>query len=137
MTAARFAVDSSYLSGRTAIIRVLLADDHKIMRQGLMSLLEDEPDIKVVAEANDGQEAVEQALQHTPDVVIMDISMPRLNGIEATRQIVSKLPHISVIGLSMHEDAEMAEAIRRAGAKYYLSKGGPADQLVATIRRAM
>ena len=115
-------------------IRVLLADDHRILRQGLVSLLAFEPDIEVVAEAADGREALELALKLSPDVVVMDVSMPIMDGVEATRRIAAELPGVRVIGLSLHESADMARAMRDAGAAAYLSKGGPADLLVATIR---
>ena len=117
-------------------VRVVLADDHKIMRQGLIMLLEEEPDIEVVAEAANGEQAVTLAIEHQPDVVVMDISMPVLNGIEATRRITAAAPQVRVIGLSMHETADMDHAIREAGAVGYLAKGGPLDALTAAIRQA-
>ncbi|MDT8335095.1 MAG: response regulator transcription factor, partial [Desulfurivibrionaceae bacterium] len=86
------------------IISVLLADDHKIMRAGLRSLLEKSPEVSVVAEADDGRQAVQLAGQLRPDVVVMDVSMPKLNGIEATRQIMAELPETKIIALSMHSD---------------------------------
>jgi len=115
-------------------IRVLLADDHQLLREGLVGLLAGESDIEVVGEAGDGQTAVELAHRLTPDVVIMDVSMPRLNGVEATRRILAERPGVRVIGLSMHEEAGMAATMRRAGAAAYLTKGGPAEDLVAAIR---
>ncbi|MEN6506561.1 MAG: PAS domain S-box protein [Planctomycetaceae bacterium] len=115
-------------------IRVLLADDHAIMRQGLATLLEGEDDIQVVAEASDGQMAVDLARDTRPDVVIMDVSMPVLNGIEATRLIHRQAPASAVIGLSMHEDATIAAEMREAGAAAYLTKGGPSEDLISAIR---
>lgn len=120
----------------TRKLRIVLADDHRIMRQGLIMLLEEEPDLEVVGEAANGREAVELTRQHRPDVVIMDISMPVLNGIEATRQITVEMPDVRVIGLSMHETADMGQAMREAGAAGYLAKGGPLDALTAAIREA-
>lgn len=117
-------------------IRVLLADDHPIVRGGLAALLRDYPDIDVIAEAADGQTAVELARQLWPDVVIMDVSMPRMNGIDATRLIVSELPGVRVIGLSMHGQEQIAASMRRAGAVAHLHKGGPPDVLIAAIRHA-
>lgn len=114
-------------------LRVLLADDHKILREGLVSLLEEQPGVHVVGEASDGQMAVELALREKPDVIIMDITMPRLNGIEATRQIVAQWPQAIVIGLSMHDKEDMANAITEAGARAYVTKGAPSDILVETI----
>ena len=115
-------------------ISVLLADDHEIVRQGLARLLESESDLEVVAEAATGREAVDLARIHRPDVVVMDVNMPVMDGIEATRIIVRELPAITVIALSMHVDAGLAEAMRAAGAHCYLSKGGPSDDLVSAIR---
>jgi PAS domain S-box-containing protein len=114
-------------------LRVLLADDHKILREGLVGLLEEQPGMHVVGEASDGQMAVDLALREKPDVIIMDITMPRLNGIDATRQIVGQWPEAVVIGLSMHDKADMAQAITDAGAKAYVTKGAPSEILVETI----
>ncbi len=121
-------------SAQTTRIRLLLADDHKILRQGLAALLQMEEDIEVVGEAADGQEAVELARRLRPDVVIMDVSMPRINGLEATRTILAELPDTKVIALSMHAEGDMAAAMREAGAIAYLTKGGPSDSLIAAIR---
>jgi PAS domain S-box-containing protein len=117
-------------------IRVLIADDHEIMRQGLASLLLFESDIEIVGEAADGHEAVALARQLEPTVVVMDVTMPRMDGIEATRVICRELPEVAVVGLSMHERPEAADAMRGAGACAYLTKGGPSDELVAAIRAA-
>jgi DNA-binding NarL/FixJ family response regulator len=117
-------------------IRVLLADDHELLREGLVSLLEVQPDIKVVAEASDGESAVDLTLSTRPDVVVMDVTMPHLNGVEATQRISAARPEIRVVGLSMHEQADMAGAMRRAGAVNYLPKDGPAEELIAAIRNA-
>lgn len=113
--------------------RVLLVDDHAIVRQGLAGMLREHDAIDVVGEAVDGQQAVEVARQIRPDVVLMDITMPRLNGIEATRRIVENLPEVRVIGLSMHEEADMATAMHKAGAVAYLSKDVASNDLFATI----
>ncbi len=114
--------------------RVLLVDDHQIMRDGLVSLLREVPGVVVVGEACDGREAVYMARHLKPDVIIMDISMPRMNGIEATRVITREHPNIRVIGLSMHEKDDMAAAMRDAGAVAFHTKGGPSDDLVAAVR---
>jgi len=105
-----------------------------MVREGLAGLLEQEG-IEVVGQASDGHEAVELAGQLRPDVVTMDISMPRMNGIEATRRIKSELPHVQVIGLSMHGDKEQGAAMYEAGASAYLKKDGPSHELLMTIRR--
>ncbi len=117
-------------------IRVLLADDHAILRQGLATLLEQEPGIVVVGEAADGQEAIDLALALRPDVVIMDVSMPRLSGVDATRRITQQMPEVKVIGLSMHEDPKIASELHDAGAVAYLTKGGPTQDLLDTVLAA-
>ncbi len=120
--------------GRPDAIRVLLADDHDILREGLASLLDDVEGIRVVGEAADGITAVEMATRLRPDVVLMDITMPRLSGIDATRRIKALLPGMRVIVLSMHTVEDMADALRDAGADDYLSKGSPAEELIGAIR---
>ena len=117
-------------------IRVLLVDDHTIVRKGLMGLLKQEDDIDVVAEAGNGREAIELAHRLHPNVVVMDLSLPGVNGVEATRRITAELPEIQVIGLSMYEEAFQADAMLGAGAKAYLSKVGPLPALIAAIRDA-
>jgi DNA-binding NarL/FixJ family response regulator len=112
-----------------------VADDHEILRSGLVALLEDHPELEVVGAAADGLMALELARATRPDVIVMDITMPRLNGIEATRRITRELPQVRVIGLSMHEREDMATAMREAGAVAYLAKSGPTDELIAAILR--
>ncbi|HUD70799.1 MAG TPA: response regulator transcription factor, partial [Dongiaceae bacterium] len=94
-----------------ARIRLLLADDHTLLRQGLRALLEKEADIRIVAEAQDGREVVRKAIALKPDVVLMDISMPRFTGIEATEKIRTELPMTQVVALSMHDGDEQVEAV--------------------------
>ncbi len=118
-------------------IRLLLADDHPVMRQGLIRLLHEQPDMQVVGEAGDGRQAVELARQLKPDVVLMDIGLPGINGFDATQQIMSECPEIRVIGLSMHEETDMEDAMRKAGAVGYMTKGGPTERLVAAIREGL
>jgi DNA-binding NarL/FixJ family response regulator len=133
-TAARMVPQGNLLKA-SGKIRILLADDHPILRQGLSRLLAEESDMEVVAEAADGRTAVELTRQVLPDIVIMDVSMPCGGGVQATRVITSEIPGAQVIGLSMHEEADMAAAMRRAGAALYLTKGGPSETLIAAIRR--
>jgi PAS domain S-box-containing protein len=121
------------LDGRRKV-RILLADDHLVVRQGLVGLLEDQPDFEVVAEASNGEEALELAHRHHPDVVVMDITMPKMDGIEATRRITQELPGIAVIGLSMHEDPAIAHAIREVGALGFVTKGGASEELISAVR---
>lgn len=115
-------------------VRVLLADDHRVVRSGLRAMLEREADLEVVAEADDGLEAVDLALAHRPEVVVMDVSMPRLGGIEAARRIREALPAVKIIGLSMHCEASTEEAMHEAGVIAYLPKCGPTSSLVSAIR---
>lgn len=114
--------------------RVLVADDHRLFREGLIQMLAQEKSLSIVGEASDGAEAVELCRQLKPDVLILDVSMPKLNGIQVAKQLSRELPDIRIIGLSMHERADMADAMRDAGACAYLTKGGPCDQLVGLLR---
>jgi len=116
------------------LIRVLLAEDHAIVREGLRSLLEKQPDIEIVCEAEDGRMAVERARELLPDVVIMDIAMPDLNGIEATRQIINEFPQIKVIALSVHSNRRFVADMLRAGVAGYVLKECPLDELVQAMR---
>lgn len=115
-------------------IKILLADDHEVVRQGTRQLLVRETDLEVVAEAGDGEQAVRLARTHAPDVVVMDIAMPKLNGIEATRQIKATNPRISVLALSAYDDDQYIFALLEAGAAGYLLKNVSADELVKAIR---
>jgi len=119
------------------ITSILIADDHQIVRQGLKSLLDRYPDFKVVGEAADGRSAVSLAKQLRPDVVVMDIAMPDLNGIEATRQLHVAQPAIKVVALSMHADRRFANEMLAAGAKSYLVKDGAFEELAEAIRAVM
>jgi len=114
-------------------IRVLLADDHPVLRKILANQLGSQAGVEVVGAACDGQEAIEMALQTCPDIVLMDVTMPRMDGIEATRCITARLPEVRVIGLSMHEEEDFMAAMREAGAVAYLKKGLSAESLRAAI----
>jgi DNA-binding NarL/FixJ family response regulator len=107
-----------------------------VVREGLKGLIDGEPDMRVVGEAADGQAAVEQALSLRPDVVVMDVNMPKVNGVEATRLILEKVPQVRVVGLSVRDDEEVAAAMRQAGARSHVAKGGEAEALFAAIRKA-
>jgi two-component system response regulator NreC len=115
-------------------IRILLADDHKIMREGLRSLLEKQPSMEVVAEAENGRTAVRLAQEQSPDVVIMDIAMPDLNGVEATDQIIAGVPGVRVIALSMHSDKRFVLRMLKAGASGYLLKDCAFEELARAVR---
>jgi CheY-like chemotaxis protein len=119
---------------RNDLIRVLLVDDHEVLRQGLASLLSDEPGIFVAGEAADGKQAISEARALNPDVILMDYSMPRMDGVEATRRIKAEMPHIKVVGLSIYEQSERAAAMIDAGASAYHTKGSNTSDLIATIR---
>jgi DNA-binding NarL/FixJ family response regulator len=116
-----------------ARLRIIIGDDHKLFRQGLRKILEERPDWEIVAEAGDGREAVRHALAMHPDVVVLDISMPLLNGIEVTRQLVRRLPQTRILILSMHtEEAYVVQALQ-AGAHGYLLKDSAAKELIRAI----
>ena len=115
-------------------VRVMLADDHPVFRDGLRTLLASTQDIELIAEAATGQEAVERAVELQPDVVVMDLQMPQLGGIEATERIVAQSPHIGVLVLTMFEDDDSVFAAMRAGARGYLLKGAAGNQIVRAIR---
>jgi two-component system response regulator NreC len=115
-------------------IRILLADDHKITRQGLRSLLDKEFDMEVVAEAEQGRTAVRLVRELSPQVVIMDVTMPDLNGVEAARQIVSEFPDVKIIALSMHSDSLFVTEMLRSGASGYLLKDCAFEELARAIR---
>jgi DNA-binding NarL/FixJ family response regulator len=117
--------------------RILLADDHRLMREGLKTLISGESDLEVVGEAEDGRGAVSLALELVPDIVIMDVAMPGLNGIEATRQILKQAPSVRVIALSMHSDRRFVGEMLKVGASGYLLKDGAFDELVRAIRAVL
>jgi two-component system response regulator NreC len=118
-------------------ITILLVDDHKILRQGLRTLLAKEIDMQVVAEAEDGRDAVRLVREMSPQVVIMDVGMPDLNGIEATRQILQESPETKVIALSMHSDRRFVTNMIKAGASGYLLKDSAFEELATAIRVVM
>jgi DNA-binding NarL/FixJ family response regulator len=115
-------------------IRILLADDHAIIRQGLRSLLEKEPDIEVVGEAEDGRKALELVRELVPDIVVMDITMPNLNGIDATSRIVREFPNVKVIALSIHSNRRFIADMLKAGASGYILKECLFEEFVEAIR---
>ncbi len=115
-------------------IRIILADDHSVVRQGFRRILEAQPDMDIVGEASNGREALEQAAKLTPDVVVMDVAMPELNGIEATRRLSEATPHSRVLALSMHKDSVYVREILRAGARGYLLKDAVDEDLIAAVR---
>jgi two-component system response regulator NreC len=115
-------------------VKVLIADDHQIVRESLRALLEKEPGITVVGEAGEGRTALRLARELAPDIIIMDVAMPDLNGIEATRQVVTEFPEIKVIALSMHNDRRFVLNMLKAGAKGYLLKDCASQQLIKAIR---
>lgn len=117
------------------VTRVVVADDHAIFRDGLISLLGHEPGIRVVGAAADGEEAVAIVRGVKPDLLIVDVSMPKLNGLEVTRILAAEFPGLKIVGLSMHEREDMARAMRSAGAAAYLTKGGASENLLRVLRQ--
>jgi len=115
-------------------LKILLADDHKIVRDGLKSLIRKEVSMEVVGEADNGRKAVQLARDLEPEIIIMDISMPDLNGVEATRQILADSPDIKIIALSMHSDKRYVKGVLSAGASGYLLKDSAFEELVEAIR---
>jgi DNA-binding NarL/FixJ family response regulator len=115
-------------------IRILLADDHRVVRRGLCLLLESQPGFQVVAEASDGRQAVALADEHKPDIVVLDVAMPLLNGIEAARQISGKLPQTGIVFLSMHSDEAYVLKALKSGGKGYLLKDSAEYDLINAIR---
>ncbi len=117
-------------------IRLLLADDHAVVRSGLRMLLQAQPDMVIIGEAETGQEAVQRTVELAPDVVLMDIEMPGMNGIEATRRIKAEAPATAVLALTMYEDDQYFFEMLRAGASGYVPKRAAPDELVSAIRAA-
>jgi DNA-binding NarL/FixJ family response regulator len=117
-------------------IRILLADDHTVVRDGLRALLERQPDMEVIAEAADGRECIQMAEAHNPNVVLMDVAMPVMNGIEAARRILATRPDTGVVMLSMHQDESYVLRSLKAGAKGYLLKDSPREDVLDAIRAA-
>ncbi len=117
--------------------KVLLVEDHVVLRQGLKALFADEPDIEIVGEASNGREALQLVVEAQPDLILMDISMPHLNGIEATRQIRRHYPHVKVVALSMHANEEYVFQILQAGASGYVLKQADSLEVLIAIRAAL
>ena len=122
---------------RASAVRVLIADDHALFRDGLSRLVAREPDLEVVGQASDGLEAIELTRNLVPDVILMDVNMPGIGGIEATQRIHAELPQIRIIGLSMHTDHEHVQAMWKAGAVDYKTKACPASELLQAIRNCV
>jgi DNA-binding NarL/FixJ family response regulator len=116
------------------MIKILLADDHALVRHGFRMILAAQPDMEIAGEAGNGREAVELAQKLKPDVVVMDVAMPELNGIEATRRLIELSPRTRVLALSMHKDAVYVREILRAGARGYLLKDSADADLIAAVR---
>jgi DNA-binding NarL/FixJ family response regulator len=119
----------------TESFSLLVVDDHAVVREGLIGLLDRHPDLEVIGEAADGEEAIRQADTLRPEAIIMDVDMPKVDGIEATRRIRQQHSTIVIVGLSLHEDEIVTKAMTEAGADAFVSKSAPARELVETIRR--
>jgi len=114
--------------------RVVVADDHAIFREGLINMLSQDPDFEIVGEAADGEEAIAVATLVRPDILVCDVTMPKLSGIEVTSRLSRELPDMKIIGLSMHDGQDIARAMRNAGAAAYVTKGGSSEALLALLR---
>jgi len=117
-------------------LRILIADDHAVVRDGVRAVLEQQPDMTVVAEAADGRECVRLAEEHAPDVVIMDIAMPNMNGMEATRRVVAANPRAGIVILSMHQDESYVLGAMKAGARAYILKDSVRSDVIDAVRAA-
>jgi two-component system invasion response regulator UvrY len=117
------------------MIRVMLVDDHRLVRAGLKRVLSEVPDVNVVSEAGTGEEALELARQQRPDVVLMDVNMPGMDGLETTRRMVARMPQTKVVAVSMHMEEPYPSRMLAAGASGYISKDSAAEEVVAAIRR--
>lgn len=115
-------------------IRVLLVDDHKMMREGLRKIVNEQDDLRVIAEASNGEEAVHLAQEEVPDIIVMDVNMPVMDGITATQEIMAKVSGQRIIGLSLHDHDKVISSMRSAGATAYLTKNEAFETLCATIR---
>jgi two-component system response regulator NreC len=115
-------------------IRILLADDHTVVRQGFRAILEQQPDMQIVGEAGNGREVMSLAQETTPDVIVMDVAMPELNGMEATRRLSTSLPNTRVLALSMHKDSVYVREMLKAGARGYLLKDSVDQDLLEAVR---
>lgn len=116
------------------MIRILLADDHTLMRQGLVSILERDPECTVVAQAGNGTEAIEKALETSPQVAVIDISMPEINGMQVVKRLHEKLPDCKTLVLTMHEEQEYVFHMVKAGASGYLLKDSASDELIDAVK---
>ena len=118
-------------------IRILLADDHAVVRQGFKMILGEQPDMEIVGEAGNGREALQLAESLKPDLVVMDVAMPELNGIEATRRMIDVAPHARVLALSMHKDSVYVREVLRAGARGYITKYEASSEVMAAIEQVL
>lgn len=114
---------------------IVVADDHAIFREGLINMLSQDSDFQVIGQAADGQEAMEVVQRLQPDILIVDVTMPRLSGIQVTTQLSRAMPELKIVGLSMHDHPDMARAMREAGATEYVTKGGASEALLTVLRR--
>jgi len=134
MTMTEAHINNATRSRKTNKISIIVADDHPLFRQSIRNVLEKQPDFQVVAEASDGEEAVKFAAELQPDVVLMDITMPKLDGLEATRQIKASYPNIAVLVLTIHSDDQHIISILEAGAAGYLTKSVFGEEVVQSVR---
>jgi DNA-binding NarL/FixJ family response regulator len=115
-------------------LRILLAEDHEMVREGLRSLVNAQPDMEVIGEADNGQAAIERARELGPDIIIMDVSMPTMNGLQATEKLKQDLPHMKILALTRHKDTGFLQQLFRAGASGYVLKQSTSDELMRAVR---
>ena len=121
----------------TGMIRVLVVDDHQIVRQGIVNIINNQPGIRVVGEAGNGREALDLTRQLRPDVVVMDLSIPDMDGVEVTYRIKADLPEVHVIGLSMYTEDKFIQSMLLAGAEAFVDKAAPSNELLKVIHSAV
>ncbi len=131
------AVFESHANGEAQLIKVLVVDDHELVRTGICRMLVDTPEIQVVGEAESGEQAIELARQHQPDVVLLDVNMPGIGGVETTRRLIQSVTGIKVLAVSGLSEEPYPSLLLKAGASGYITKGAPLDEMVRAIRKVM
>jgi two-component system invasion response regulator UvrY len=137
VSCSKIAVFESHANGEAQLIKVLVVDDHELVRTGICRMLVDTPEIQVVGEAESGEQAIELARQHQPDVVLLDVNMPGIGGVETTRRLLQSVTGIKVLAVSGLSEEPYPSLLLKAGASGYITKGAPLDEMVRAIRKVM